>query len=111
VLPVGIGACTDTDEGGNEYGKSGEGGDQKFVHTCLLITLAVIAALNPGGVVVVVISAGGFEVLTQPSHSLAENSLGPVAWLLTFFCRIRLPRTHTHTDQMSRWFPSVQGIV
>jgi hypothetical protein len=64
------------------------------------ITLAVIAALNPGGVVVVVISAGGFEVLTQPSHSLAENSLGPVAWLLTFFCRIRLPRTHTHTDQM-----------
>jgi hypothetical protein len=111
VLPVGIGACTDTDEGGNEYGKSGEGGDQKFVHTCLLITLAVIAALNPGGVVVVVISAGGFEVLTQPSHSLAENSLGPVAWLLTFFCRIRLPRTHTHTDQMSRWFPSVHGIV
>ena len=73
MFPVGVRACTDADEGGNEHGESGEGGDQKVVHTCLLITLAVSAALNPGGVVVVVISVGGDEVLTQPSHSLAEN--------------------------------------
>jgi len=53
VSPVSIGACTDADEGRNEYGESGESGNQKVVHTCLLITLAVTAALNPGGVVVV----------------------------------------------------------
>ena len=73
MSPVGVGACADADEGRNENGESGEGGDQKVVHTCLLMALAVNAALNPGGVVVVVISAGGGEVLTQPSHSLAEN--------------------------------------
>ena len=70
VSPVGVGACTDADEGGNENGKSGESGDQKVVHTCLLVALAVSAALNPGGVVVGVISAGGCEVFTQPSRSL-----------------------------------------
>lgn len=101
MSPVSIGSCADADEGGNEYGESGESGDQNVVHTCLLITLAATAALNPvQGVGSDVISAGGYEVLTQPSHSLAENSVGPVAWMLTFLCRIRLPRTHTHTDEV-----------
>jgi len=85
VLPVGVRAGTNADEGGNENGKSGESGDQKVVHTCLLITLAVTAALNPGGVVSGVISAGGCEVLTQPSRSLAENCLGPVAPVADLF--------------------------
>ena len=53
VSPVRIGACADADEGGNENGKGGESGDQKVVHTCLLVALAKTAALNPGGVVVV----------------------------------------------------------
>jgi hypothetical protein len=101
VSPVSIGACTDADEGGNENGESGEGGDQKVVHTCLLVALATIAALNPGGVVSGVISAGGGEVLTQPSRSLAENLLGPRGVVADLFLsRIRLPRTHTHTSQM-----------
>jgi hypothetical protein len=56
-----------------------------------------------------VISAGGCEVLTQPSRSLAEKiGLGPEARVLTFFCRIRLPRTHTDTDEIVGWFPEVQ---
>jgi hypothetical protein len=99
VSPVSVGACTDADEGGNENGKGGESGDQKVVHACLLVALAMNAALNPGGVVVVVISAGGCEVLTQPSQSLESGGArGAVADL--FLSRIRLPRTHTHTDQM-----------
>lgn len=69
-LPVGIGVCTDADEAGDENGESGYGDEQKVVHTCLLFALAN-AALNPSGVVLVVISAGGGEVLTQPSRSLA----------------------------------------
>jgi hypothetical protein len=44
--------CADADEAGNEHGESGNGDEQKVVHTCLLNALAN-AALIPGGVVVV----------------------------------------------------------
>ena len=68
--PVSVGACPDADEGGGKDGETENSCENCLIHTCSLVSASGALALHEG-LSVCVFSGGGYEVLTQPSRSLA----------------------------------------
>ncbi len=85
LAPVGVGAIAHADEGGDEDGKSSKGSSECVVHVFLLFApeSRCVARAARGSrffreLAVLNFSVGGFEILTQPSLSLAYFEV--LAW-------------------------------